>query len=110
RHMEELDWASDARAGRVRHLDHDRHVFRLDAMLVQRAAVAEMVAELDRSWHRLADPRQDADRLGAEIDRARLVITLPGEHFLAHAPLHTEAADRAARGSHGQLGSSIPPQ
>jgi hypothetical protein len=68
RHMEELDWALDPAADRVGHLDHDAHVFGLNDVLVGRAAVAEMVAELDPSRHRVANLGQDRECLAAEID------------------------------------------
>ena len=88
--MEEPDRVLDPAADRIGHLDHDAHVFGLNAVLVGRAAVAEMVAELDRSGHRVADLGQDRERLAAEIDGSLLVIAFPGQHFLAHIPLHGE--------------------
>jgi hypothetical protein len=55
RHVEILDRALDAGADGVRHLDHEAHVFRLHKMLVSRTAVAEVIAELDRGRHGVAD-------------------------------------------------------
>src|SRR6201993_1677168 len=55
RHMEELDRALDLAANGFGHLDHEGRVFWLYALLVGRAAVAEMVAELDPGRHRIAD-------------------------------------------------------
>jgi hypothetical protein len=96
--MEELDRALDPAGDRVGHFDHDRHVLRLDAMLIGRAAVAKVVAELDRGGHRVADLGQYADCLVAEIDRPRFVIAFPGQNFLAHVPLHGEAIIGYCRG------------
>src|ERR1700730_15375381 len=90
--MEELDRAGDTGAGCVGDLDHDRHVLGLDAMLVRRAAIAEVVAEFDRTRYGVADPGQDLDRLGSKIDRTGFVITLPGQHLLADVPLQCDAS------------------
>src|SRR5947207_10801328 len=87
RHMKILDRTAHAGADGVRHLDHDPHVLWLDEMLIGRAAIAEVIAELHCTWHRIADAGQDIERLGAEIDRARLVIAFPGQYLLADIPL-----------------------
>src|SRR5436305_433908 len=87
RHMKILDRAAHAGADGVRHLDHDPHVLWLDEMLIGRAAIAEVIAELHCTWHRVADAGQYIERLRAEIDRPRLVIAFPGQYLLAHTPL-----------------------
>jgi hypothetical protein len=56
-------------------------------VLVGRAAVAQMVAELDRGRHAATDRDQLGDRLLPEIDRPRLVIALLGDDLLAHVPV-----------------------
>ena len=46
-----------------------------------------MIAEFDRGGHGVADLREYVDGLGAEIERTRLVVAFPGQHFLAYVPL-----------------------
>ena len=66
-------------------------ILRLHQVLVRRAAIAKVIAELDRRRHGIADFGQHGDRLGADIHRARFVIALPGQHLLAHVPLDRDA-------------------
>src|ERR1700730_11116693 len=84
--MEEVDGAGETGRGCVGDLDQDRHVLGLDAMLVRRAAIAEVVAQFDRARYGVADPGQDLDRLGSKIDPTVFVITHPGQHLLADVP------------------------
>jgi len=78
-------------ADRIGHLDHQTSILGLDQMLVGGAAVAEVVAEFDAAGDALADFRQDGEGLGAGVDRAGLVIALPGQHLLTDIPLQREA-------------------
>ena len=92
--MEELDRPLDARDDGVGHLDHDAHVLRQHHVFVGRAAVAKMIAELDGGRHAVADFGEHVERLGAEIDRAFVVVVLPGQHLLADVPLDRDAVVR----------------
>ena len=89
--MEKLYRPPDAGNDGVGHLDQDAGVLGLHQMLVGRAAVAQVVAELDAGRHRVADGGEHVDGLGAEVDRALVVVALPGQHFLAHVPLQSDA-------------------
>ena len=107
RHVEELDRPLDARGDGVGDLDHDAHVLRQHHVLVGRAAVAQVIAELDAGRHRVADLHQHVDRLGAEIDRPRLVIAFPGQHLLADVPLHGDAVVRQRLGDLAHLADEM---
>ena len=91
RHMKELDRPRDAGDDGIGHLHHHARVFRLDQVLVGRAAVAQVVAKLDAHGHRVAHGREHIDGLGAEVDGPLFVIALPGQHLLAHVPLQRDA-------------------
>jgi hypothetical protein len=94
RHVEELDRTRDPRGDRVRDLDHDTGILRLHHVLVGRAAVTQVVAKLDRGRHGIADLREHVDGFDPDVDRARLVVALPRQHFLAHVPLQRDAVVR----------------
>ncbi len=98
RQVEELDSPLHPRHDAVDDLGHDAGILRLHHVLVGRTAVAQVIAELDLARHRVADLAEHVDGLLAEIDRARLVIALPGQHFLADVPLHGDAVVRQRRG------------
>ncbi len=87
RQMEELDRALHAGQNRVGDLDHDAGILGLHHVLVRGAAVAEVIAEIDAIRHRVADPSQHVDGLGAEVGRTFVVVAFPGQHLLAHVPL-----------------------
>src|ERR1700692_2780318 len=74
RQVEEIDGSLHPRHDAVDDLDHDAGVLRLHHVLVGRAAVAQVIAELDLARHRVADLAEHVDGLFAEIDWARLVI------------------------------------
>ena len=91
RQVEELDRPPHTGRDRIGHLDHDPGVLRLDNVLVGRAAIAQVVAKLDRRRDAITDRDQFGDRLLPEIDRPRLIIALPRDDFLAHVPLQRDA-------------------
>src|SRR6185312_14485350 len=104
--VEELDRSPHTSRDRIGYLDHDPGVLRLYHVLVGRAAVAQVITELDGRRNAVTDRDQLGDRLLPEIDRPRLVIALPGNDLLAHVPLQRDAVvgqgprDRLNLGEH----------
>jgi hypothetical protein len=87
RQVEELDRPPHPGRDRIDDLDDDPGVLWLDHVIVRRAAVAQVVAELDRRRYAVTDRYQLSDGFLPEIDRPRLVLALPGNDLLAHVPL-----------------------
>jgi len=77
RQVEELDRSPHPGRDRIDDLDH---VLRLDHVIVSRAAVAQVVAELDRRRHAVTDRDQLSDRFLPEIDRPRLSQAMTSWH------------------------------
>ena len=107
RQVEELDRPPYTSRDRIGHLDHDPGVLRLDNVLVGRAAVAQVVAELDRRRDTITDRDQFGDRLLPEIDRPRLVVALPGNDLLAHVPLQRDAVVRQSLSDRRDLAEHV---
>src|SRR5260370_7531209 len=78
-------------------------------MIVSRAAVAQVVAELDRRRHAVTDRDQLSDRFLPEIDRPRLVIALPCNYLLALVPFQRDAVVVQVRRDRRDLADPIPP-
>ena len=103
RQMKELDRPVDASGDRVGHLDHYTGVPRLHHVLVGRAAVAQVITELDGSRHRVANLGEYIKSLGMEVDRAFFVAALPSQHLLTNVPLDRELLVRNCRSDFGHL-------
>ena len=72
-------------------------------MLVGRAAVAQVITELDGSRHRVANLGEYIKSLGMEVDRAFFVTALPSQHLLTNVPLDREPLVRNRRSDFGDL-------
>ena len=94
RDVDELQGPVQPGEDAVGHLDRVGEVPGHHHVLVVRGAVAEVVAELRRFRHRVAEPRQQArDVLLVAVGPVR-EIALPGQHLLADVPLDREVARR----------------
>ena len=82
----------------MRDLDRVGEVGRHDDVFVVRGPVAEVVADLHRLRHRVAEPREHAGDVLLVALRPVREVALPGEHLLADVPLDGEVVvwDRGA--------------
>ena len=94
RHMNVLDRPIDRLDQTVGDLDQNRHVLRFHHMGVRRAAIAEVIAEIDIGRHHVAKLSEKAPDHVLEV-RHLIVIPLPGQDFLvAQADEGCVIADR----------------
>ena len=93
----------------MRDLDRVGEVGRHDDVFVVRGPVAEVVAELHRLRHRVAEPREHAGDVLLVALRPVREVALPGEHLLADVPLDGEGrrAESRRRSSQDRPGRRV---
>ena len=105
RHVDEPDRARDRAGNAVGHLHADPEIARLHHVLVLRAAVAQVITEIDVARHHVADGAERIEDLPPAIPWA--VIALPHQDFRADIPLIGDLAMRQGVGDAPELGAQM---
>ena len=102
RHVDILHGPADRARNSVGDFDADPQILRLNEVLVLRAAVAEVVAEVDVGRHHVADVAQ---RIEDALPMVFLdaVIALPHQHLDADIPLVSDLVVRQGLGDSPEL-------